>query len=237
VVRIVVFDLDDTLYPERDYALSAFEAVGRYLESARGISGLARIATSLFNSGLRNTIYDRALALLGVTPDQGLVKKLVDVHRSHTPTMSWACDARAFVGRASAAGLAFGIVTDGFRECQEAKIRALGISEEFEPIILTDVWGRAAWKPSPRGFCALMEHYGGAPSDFVYIADNPAKDFIAPNKLGWRTLRIRRSGGEYERLEPLHVGAAAEVETPTLDAVDVDKLARGQLSDCVVPMQ
>jgi putative hydrolase of the HAD superfamily len=34
-----------------------------------------------------------------------------------------------------------------------------------------------------------------APEQCVYIADNPIKDFISPNRLGWRTIRIRRSGG------------------------------------------
>ena len=28
-----------------------------------------------------------------------------------------------------------------------------------------------------------------------FLADNPAKDFQAPDALGWRTLRIRRPGG------------------------------------------
>ena len=27
------------------------------------------------------------------------------------------------------------------------------------------------------------------------MADNPAKDFVAPHRLGWRTVRVRRAGG------------------------------------------
>ncbi len=30
---------------------------------------------------------------------------------------------------------------------------------------------------------------------FIYIADNPVKDFAAPHHLGWSTVRIRRAGG------------------------------------------
>jgi putative hydrolase of the HAD superfamily len=29
----------------------------------------------------------------------------------------------------------------------------------------------------------------------VYAADNPAKDFVAPHRLGWQTIRVRRQGG------------------------------------------
>lgn len=28
----------------------------------------------------------------------------------------------------------------------------------------------------------------------AYVPDNPAKDFVAPHRLGWRTVRVRRMG-------------------------------------------
>jgi FMN phosphatase YigB (HAD superfamily) len=31
------------------------------------------------------------------------------------------------------------------------------------------------------------------------VGDNPGKDFIAPNELGWQTVQIRRAEGEYGR--------------------------------------
>jgi putative hydrolase of the HAD superfamily len=38
---ILVFDLDDTLYPERQFALSGFAAAGRWAEAELGLGGLA----------------------------------------------------------------------------------------------------------------------------------------------------------------------------------------------------
>ena len=37
---VVIFDLDDTLYAERDYALSGFRAAGRWARDALGVVGL-----------------------------------------------------------------------------------------------------------------------------------------------------------------------------------------------------
>ncbi len=34
-------------------------------------------------------------------------------------------------------------------------------------------------------------------AECVYVADNPAKDFVAPNQLGWLTIRIVRPDGIY----------------------------------------
>jgi len=80
---------------------------------------------------------------------------------------------------------------------QNAKIDALGIRSLFDLILLTDAWGREFWKPHPRAFQAAVAHFGLEPGAFVYVSDNPAKDFLAPNALGWHTVRIRRPGGVY----------------------------------------
>ncbi len=50
----------------------------------------------------------------------------------------------------------------------------------------------------------------------MYIADNPAKDFITPEKMGWNTVRVRRREGIYSSIEPA-TGAAPDIEVPHLD--------------------
>src|SRR5882762_1725218 len=48
-----VFDLDDTLYLERDFVCSGFEHVGIYAEKELGIPNFAERAWSLFVAGHR----------------------------------------------------------------------------------------------------------------------------------------------------------------------------------------
>ena len=36
---VLVFDLDDTLYPEREFALSGFRAAGRWAAAELGVEG------------------------------------------------------------------------------------------------------------------------------------------------------------------------------------------------------
>lgn len=58
-------------------------------------------------------------------------------------------------------------------------------------------------------------HQSRLPSaGYVYIADNPRKDFIGPRSLGWRTIRVRRPGGEHSEYEAAeHERADVEVGT------------------------
>ena len=47
---VLVFDLDDTLYPERDFALSGFKAAERWASAELGLApGLAREMTRLLD--------------------------------------------------------------------------------------------------------------------------------------------------------------------------------------------
>ncbi len=65
---IVVFDLDDTLYPESAYALSALTAAGRFAQAEFGWDAFAAKLTELFASGGRRELFQVAARDLGLNP-------------------------------------------------------------------------------------------------------------------------------------------------------------------------
>src|SRR5439155_18495418 len=88
------------------------------------------------------------------------------------------------------------ILTDGPLASQRAKCRRLGVEEFCKFVVYTDEWGPQCYKPHPRGFEFLAAQMtGGGDFAFVYVGDNPTKDFGAPIALGWDTIRVRRVGG------------------------------------------
>jgi putative hydrolase of the HAD superfamily len=107
------------------------------------------------------------------------------------------------------------VVSDGFWETQQKKAAALGLDRWINTIVFSDQWGREAWKPSERPFREVMTRLPGDRAGYVYVADNPYKDFIAPRQLGWRTVRLRRRDGEYALDEP-RPNEAAESEIGSL---------------------
>ena len=80
-VRCVVFDVDDTLYLERDYVLSGFSAVDSWVATELGVTGLAEHAWSLFEAGRRGDIFDAVFAHLRIDPVH--VPRMVEVYRAH----------------------------------------------------------------------------------------------------------------------------------------------------------
>ena len=72
---VVTFDLDDTLYLERDFVRSGFAAVGAWLATERGVRGFEACAWRLFEAGRRGDIFDRVLPRLGVAPERALIRR------------------------------------------------------------------------------------------------------------------------------------------------------------------
>ncbi len=195
-IRAVVFDLDDTLFLERNYVRSGFAAVGEYLrlKTARR-SAFERWMWKRFVSGLRDGMFDA----LDVHFDLGLghagISKLIQVYRRHRPDIRPCRGIETVLANlCRRRRLKLGLLSDGFLPAQRLKLEAIGLKKYFHKVIFTEQMGREAWKPSPRGFESIRRTLGVPHAGCVYVADNPAKDFLAPNGLGWMTIQWRRSG-------------------------------------------
>lgn len=193
-----VFDLDDTLYPERDYIRSGFAAVDSLAVARLGIQGFGDACWERFLNGDRGRIFDAVLQSQFGRVDAGLVHDMVQAYRSHKPHIALHLDARRFLDRARGLALPMALITDGPRESQRAKIDALSLQDTFSPIVVTAELGADRSKPHPAAF-ELVQQALGPDRRFVYIADNPQKDFLAPNQLRWTSIRIRRARGLYSQ--------------------------------------
>jgi putative hydrolase of the HAD superfamily len=189
-LRVLVFDLDDTLYLERDFARSGFRAAGEWLKSTIGIGDLEARCRALFESGQRERIFNLALEGLGVG-DSETLKRLIEVYRTHAPEIALAPDADRYL-RSLPVAQKTALISDGPAATQLAKVRALDLERRIAKVICTGVWGRAFWKPHPRAFEEVERWVGPDAPQFVYVADNPVKDFITPRARGWLTVQMER---------------------------------------------
>lgn len=193
---LLVFDLDDTLYPEHEFVASGFRAVGAWLAAERGIEGFEAMANALFHAGVRGCIFNDALIHLGHADDAALVRKLVAIYREHEPRISLHPDAKWALDHFRRTH-ELGLLTDGYLSTQRKKVLALGIQTAFAAVVYSDAFGPDHWKPSRTPYQKMMEAVGRLGSECIYVGDNPAKDFVTANELGWASIRIRRAGGEY----------------------------------------
>jgi putative hydrolase of the HAD superfamily len=215
LVTGVVVDVDDTLYLERDYVRSGFRAVGEWCHAELDVDRVGERAWELFTAGRRGTTLSDAMTDRGIAVDGRLRDAVVEIYRRHAPDIALAPDARHFLRRVSSTLGRLGVITDGPAESQRAKCRALGLDDMADPLLITEEMGTS--KPDPAIYRQVAETWQLPPHELVYVADNPAKDFVAPLALGWHAVRIRRQ-------ESLHHDVptpSGVIEVNDLDAIDL----------------
>lgn len=201
-LKAVVFDLDDTLYPEKEFVLSGFRAVAAWAELNLGIdSNLGeRQLISYYENGIRGDTFNRWLASHNLLSDD-LVKEMIKIYREHIPSISPFPEVKEVLGELKKKFL-LGIVSDGYIEVQRKKLNALEIENFFDAVVFSDEWGKKNWKPSSKPFEIVSEELGVPSNQCIYVADNPLKDFFGAKHVGIYTIRIIRQGGEYSNCKP-----------------------------------
>lgn len=191
-IEAVIFDLDDTLYSEKDYVRSGYQAIANEFPH---IEHAADKLWKVFEKG--------GQAIDEVLKDENLwsedtKEKCVRIYRYHKPSISLYPGVLEMIDRIRRNGKMTGIITDGRPEGQRAKIIALGLDKLVDEIIVTDELGGVEYrKPNATAFRLMKGKLGIPFKKMVYVGDNLRKDFIAPSQLNMRCFYFFNLDGLY----------------------------------------
>ena len=187
--KVVCFDLDDTLYKEKDFLKSGYRKVAELVEKR-------------FHYNAREVYYKLySWYKLGENPFARLneyygldnpIEDYLNVYRYHQPTIMLTSGVEDVLSELAHRGVVIGMITDGRTISQKNKINALGLERWFDEknIIVSEEFGSE--KTDERNFRYFMESYPDC--SYFYVGDNPKKDFVVPNRLGWQTVMLKDDG-------------------------------------------
>ena len=172
---IIVFDLDDTLYSEKEYVISGISFVEKYISSLYGIP---------FNGEILKAYKKGVIDLWGwACKKVGLPIEIKDsflwLYRNHYPNINLFPGILQLINELNQYNAKVIVLTDGRSISQRLKIKALKLDNL--PIYISEEYSSV--KPNKKRFLLIQNKWEGG--DFVYIGDNPNKDFIAPKDLNW----------------------------------------------------
>jgi putative hydrolase of the HAD superfamily len=189
--RAVLFDLDETLYPERRFALSGFLAVARTVAADAGVSPeqVFRTLSSALRRGERVTAFQRLCVSLRWPEER--VASLVDIYRRHDPSLRLPAESLLTLS-ALKSGWRLAIVTNGSPAIQTAKVRALGLAGLVDKVIYAFQSGSGRGKPEPEAFLDAARFLDVPPARCVFVGDDPLRDVGGARRVGMKTIRVRR---------------------------------------------
>ncbi|WP_315077713.1 HAD-IA family hydrolase [uncultured Clostridium sp.] len=196
MIKLIMFDLDDTLYYEKEYVLCAFEDVANYLGNKynKNTILLYERMKEIFEKQGRGKIFNIICEENNFNED---INKLINIYRNCKPKLNLYNDSVEILKWLRRKRYKMGIITDGCARVQWNKIKGLDIETLVDRIIVTDDIGREFWKPHKRSYLDMIDYFDVAKNECIYIGDNPNKDFIGAKELGIKTIRIIRENGDH----------------------------------------
>jgi len=165
----LLFDLDDTLYPEKQYIFQGFWAVAQFLQSKYELSGVKIYLefVSIFREG-SNKVFDNFLYGENITENS---LKLVNIYRNAKRKLSLYPDVLRSLKSLRDFGNKLVLVTNGRSEIQKEKIKILKIEKYFDDVFVLDDFGKEYWKPSVLIFNKIYNEYKGNLIDYLFIGN------------------------------------------------------------------
>jgi len=179
---VIVFDLDDTLYNETQYLRSAYIEIAKHLEKKDWKALFARM---LSRYRCNEDVFDYIEENYKISK-----RKLLSTYRDHDPNLMPFEGVRETLQEIRRLKGKIGIITDGRSKTQRKKLKALGIFQFIDKIVISEETGFE--KPEEHNYKLIEEAF--KTNSYCYIADNIRKDFISPNRLGWKTIGIVDNG-------------------------------------------
>jgi putative hydrolase of the HAD superfamily len=202
VLKVVLFDLDDTLVDQegasRTALLDWLPELGLGLDDAEElVTAWGVIAEDAYARYQRREITFaeqrrvRVREFLGADATDDEADELFSGYLSRYEAR-WAAfdDAVPALRRVHDAGLVAAVLTNGDAAHQALKLERVGLAEHLDVVVASD--DLPAGKPDPRAYAAACEVLGVAPGDVLMVGNDVEKDYQGPLDAGLGAVLLDR---------------------------------------------
>ncbi len=170
--KALVLDLDNTIYPEKDYLFQVYFLIGQFVEYQDGIAHdqVTQFLIDEFMANGRDHIFDKMIAQFNL-PETYLENcfRLLRTAKIPLPLLIFK-DMLIRLQEASDEGLQLFVLTNGHPEQQLNKIKHLewhGLDQHIKCYFCNEI----APKPAPDAMLKLLSDHQLLPSEILFIGD------------------------------------------------------------------
>ena len=191
--NVLCFDLDDTLYKEINYLKAAYKIIAKEAFGEQMEIYYNQMLSWYYS---KEDVFQRVVE---ISPQNINKDDLLDIYRYGVHNLSLPIEIHSVLDELKERKCNLGLITDGRSLTQRNKISALGLFDYFkeENIVISEEFGSE--KPSLSNYKYFMNRYPNYL--FYYVGDNPKKDYVGANQLGWETICLIDDGSNIHKQE------------------------------------
>lgn len=205
-MKVIGFDLDDTLYSHWHYEQMLFEKIAENIFEKFGFDKEKVFAEmqKLFDAKNFERLFDKTVLNSGYELpkdwDNFVKNEILPFYRNHKPEGSinlfdWVLP---LLKKIRAKGYKTVLITNGGSQIQRNKIELLKLCNEFDKIYISDEFNPPLRKPDLKIFEKVLEDFQISPNQMIYMGDSVEKDG-ACEKLGIKFVLFP----DYKKLDEL----------------------------------
>ena len=184
-IEAVIFDLDDTLYSEKEYMRSGFRVIAEHLKQVEHCFNKLCVAFEKGKMPIETVLQDENIY------SEELLEECLKLFREHKPDIKLYDGVTELFLELRRQKKVIAIVTDGKVVKQNAKIDSLGIRPLVDEIIITDELAghgnrKEFRRPNDIAYLIMRKRLGIACRNIAFVGDDRELDFAAPGKLGMK---------------------------------------------------
>jgi putative hydrolase of the HAD superfamily len=186
-MKIIIFDLDDTLIVEKKYVQSGFEFVSKKINQEFQKKNVEEKLNKILHKFGRGKVFN---IFFNNLTKKKYINQYVKLYRGHYPNIKLKVEAKNLLEKLKKKNFPIYLLTDGDKLAQRQKIKKLNLKKYFKRIYVTHEYGIRNMKPSLYCFEKIKKIEKVKWSQIVYVGDNPKKDFVNLNSVGATTIRV-----------------------------------------------
>ena len=209
----VIFDLDDTLYPKRQYTLGGCKTVAKYMSRIYGLDCRSDLEYACLSGDIHQGI-TQTLGKYFSNNDPGLTMRLLHVFRCHKPVIWLHQDAQICLALLRSMRVNLGVISKDLPDVQETKMAAL----ELQDLLDLAYYGRDDdGRDTMADAFSLLELLSETPrTRTVFVGNDTTTDFDTPRDMGITTVCVSR---DQAKVPFLHATAHVTIKS-LMDLVD-----------------
>ena len=187
-----VFDLDDTIFYEKNYVVSGFHAISKSLFEKRLINKKFNELINLYDN------FKDPLQEFGKQNRDINIDELIKIMREHSPKIKVRPGFKKFLNLLKENGNELGVITNGRKKTQQNKFHSLGLQQYIDLFIVSSEVKLE--KPNIKIFDLYRNQSNR--KKFIFFGNNPSLDLVPlENDVSWKTVFCESNSKMLENYE------------------------------------
>ena len=182
MVKVVGFDLDNTLFDQTQFEFPVFRIIAEKTQIVYGVDKehFFNAMCLLYLEDEKSDFFSKAMLKVSDLPldwETFVVSTILPIYRTYVPLkMELSPMGQQLLALKKSSDCRTVLITNGRVPTQKSKLKSLGLESFFDLVLISDSYTPSERKPSPHMFEEALNYFQIKAEEMIFIGDDDLRD-------------------------------------------------------------